>query len=56
MNFDRNTVIGFVLFAILLFAYLFISTKNNQQLAAENNARRFCRKGEKAYRFNCPLK
>jgi len=35
MNFDRNTVIGFVLLAILLFAYLFISTRNSQQLAAE---------------------
>src|SRR6185436_8658711 len=34
MNMDRNTVIGFVLLAILLFAYLFISTKNSQQLAA----------------------
>jgi YidC/Oxa1 family membrane protein insertase len=29
---DRNTVIGFVLLAILLFAYLFISTKNSQEL------------------------
>lgn len=34
MNMDRNTVIGFVLLAILLFAYLFISTKNSQELAA----------------------
>ncbi len=29
---DRNTVIGFVLLAILLFAYLFISTKNSKEL------------------------
>lgn len=29
---DRNQVIGFVLLAILLFAYLFISTKNSQEL------------------------
>jgi len=34
MNMDRNTVIGFVLLAVLLFAYLFISTKNSQQLAS----------------------
>lgn len=34
MNFDRNTVIGFVLLAILLFVYLFTSTKNSQDLAA----------------------
>ena len=34
MNMDRNTVIGFVLLAILLFAYLFISTKNSQESAA----------------------
>lgn len=36
MNMDRNTVIGFVLLAILLFAYLFISTKNSQDLARNN--------------------
>lgn len=35
MNMDRNTVIGFVLLAGLLFVYLFTSTKNGQQLAAE---------------------
>ncbi len=29
---DRNTVIGFVLLAILLFLYLFISSKNSQEL------------------------
>lgn len=29
---DRNTVIGFILLAILLFLYLFISTKNSQEL------------------------
>ncbi len=34
MNFDRNTVIGFVLLAVLLFVYLFTSTKNGQELAA----------------------
>ena len=32
MGMDRNTVIGFVLLAILLFAYLFISSKNSQEL------------------------
>lgn len=32
MGMDRNTVIGFVLLGILLFAYLFISTKNSQEL------------------------
>lgn len=32
MGFDRNTVIGFVLLGLLLFAYLFISTKNSQEL------------------------
>lgn len=31
---DRNTVIGFVLLGILLFAYLFISSKNSQELQA----------------------
>lgn len=29
---DRNTVIGFILLAILLFFYLFLSTKNSQEL------------------------
>ncbi len=32
---DRNTVIGFVLLAGLLFAYLFISTKNSRELEAQ---------------------
>jgi len=32
---DRNTVIGFVLLAILLFAYLFISTKNSKELEVQ---------------------
>jgi YidC/Oxa1 family membrane protein insertase len=31
---DRNTVIGFVLLGLLLFAYLFVSTKNSQELQA----------------------
>lgn len=34
MNMDRNTVIGFVLLGLLLFAYLFTSTKNSQELQA----------------------
>ena len=29
---DRNTVIGFVLLGLLLFAYLWNSTKNSQEL------------------------
>ncbi len=32
---DRNTVIGFILLAILLFAYLFISTKNSRELEVQ---------------------
>jgi len=32
MGMDRNTVIGFVLLGLLLFIYLFTSTKNSQQL------------------------
>lgn len=32
---DRNTVIGFVLLAILLFAYLFTSTKNSHELEVQ---------------------
>jgi YidC/Oxa1 family membrane protein insertase len=32
MGMDRNTVIGFVLLGILLFTYLFISTRNSQEL------------------------
>ncbi len=35
MGMDRNTVIGFVLLAILLFFYLFISSKNSQELAVQ---------------------
>ncbi len=32
MGMDRNTIIGFVLLGLLLFTYLFISTKNSQEL------------------------
>ncbi len=32
---DRNTVIGFVLLAILLFAYMFISSKNSRALEVQ---------------------
>src|SRR5450631_4429912 len=32
MGMDRNTVIGFVLLGLLLFVYLFVSTKNSQAL------------------------
>jgi YidC/Oxa1 family membrane protein insertase len=32
---DRNTVIGFVLLAVLLFAYLFISSKNSRELEVQ---------------------
>jgi len=32
---DRNTVIGFVLLAVLLFLYLFLSTKSSQELAMQ---------------------
>src|SRR5882724_4386568 len=35
MGMDRNTVIGFVLLGILLFTYLFISTKNSHELQKE---------------------
>jgi YidC/Oxa1 family membrane protein insertase len=35
MGMDRNTVIGFVLLGILLFVYLFISTKNSHELEAQ---------------------
>ncbi len=35
MGMDRNTVIGFVLLAILLFLYLYISTKNSQELTMQ---------------------
>lgn len=35
MNMDRNTVIGFVLLAVLLFVYLFISTKNTHELQGQ---------------------
>lgn len=32
---DKNTIIGFVLLAILLFAYMFISTKNSHELEVQ---------------------
>jgi len=32
---DRNTVIGFVLLGVLLFIYLFVSTKNSHELEAQ---------------------
>lgn len=32
MGMDRNTIIGFVLLGVLLFTYLFISTKNSSEL------------------------
>src|SRR4051812_19008799 len=35
MGMDRNTVIGFVLLAVLLFLYLFFSSKNSQELAKQ---------------------
>jgi YidC/Oxa1 family membrane protein insertase len=35
MNMDRNTVIGFVLLALLLFVYLFTSTKNSRELQSQ---------------------
>jgi YidC/Oxa1 family membrane protein insertase len=35
MGMDRNTVIGFVLLGLLLFAYLYNSTKNSQELQRE---------------------
>jgi YidC/Oxa1 family membrane protein insertase len=38
MGMDRNTVIGFVLLAILLFLYLFISSKNSQELMVQRKA------------------
>lgn len=34
---DRNTVIGFVLLAVLLFVYLFTATRNSQNLEAEQH-------------------
>lgn len=36
---DRNTVIGFVLLAVLLFFYLFLSTKSSQELRRQQQAR-----------------
>ncbi len=36
---DRNTVIGFVLLAALLFLYLFLSTKSSQDLQKQEMAR-----------------
>lgn len=35
---DRNTVIGFVLLAVLLFAYLFFSTKGSQEAEKQKKA------------------
>ncbi|MBE7169731.1 MAG: membrane protein insertase YidC [Williamsia sp.] len=35
MGMDRNTVIGFVLLGVLLFLYLYLSTKNSQELAVQ---------------------
>jgi len=35
MGMDRNTVIGFVLLGVLLFAYLYLSTKNQHELAVQ---------------------
>ena len=35
MGMDRNTVIGFVLLAILLFLYLFLSSRSSQELARQ---------------------
>src|SRR5579864_6191395 len=35
MGMDRNTVIGFVLLGLLLFLYLYISTKNSHELEAQ---------------------
>jgi YidC/Oxa1 family membrane protein insertase len=40
MNMDRNTVIGFVLLALLLFVYLFISTKNSRELQAKEQQKK----------------
>lgn len=38
MSMDRNTVIGFVLLAVLLFLYLYISTKGSHDLQAQKQA------------------
>jgi YidC/Oxa1 family membrane protein insertase len=38
MGFDRNTVIGFVLLGVLLFVYLFTSTKNSQALQRRDDS------------------
>jgi len=35
MGMDRNTVIGFVLLGLLLFGYLYLSTKNSHELEAQ---------------------
>ncbi|HEV3412459.1 MAG TPA: membrane protein insertase YidC [Puia sp.] len=35
MGMDRNTVIGFVLLGVLLFIYLFLSTKNSHELEVQ---------------------
>lgn len=39
MKMDRNTVIGFVLLAVLLFVYLYTSTKNTNELQAQRERR-----------------
>ncbi|MBO9570887.1 MAG: membrane protein insertase YidC [Chitinophagaceae bacterium] len=36
---DRNTVIGFILLAVLLFLYLFLSTKSSQELQRQELAK-----------------
>ena len=38
MSMDRNTVIGFVLLAVLLFLYLFLSTKGSHDIQAQKQA------------------
>src|SRR5258707_4185695 len=35
MGFDRNTVIGFVLLGLMLFLYLYLSTKSSHELEAQ---------------------
>ena len=35
MGMDRNTIIGFVLLGLLLFVYLYTSTKNSHELEAQ---------------------
>jgi YidC/Oxa1 family membrane protein insertase len=36
---DRNTVIGFILLAVLLFLYLYLSTKSSQELQRQETAK-----------------